>query len=409
MVVDSVTEGTAKASYKVLPSIFVTAGILSWLFVVTVYFGRLFENVATNSFWVLLAELLFFGFGALSAIVGSAIRYHRRKALLFSMLLGIIATGSLALVHGDTFAVIIGSVLGISFGIGFPSGAALFADRTDLENRGKFSGLLVLCTFLLISVGTIAIEVFHIGFLSLILLMVLLRSTSLLTLVMDPCNKAKLKDVTWSAILKERTIILYLVSWIIFNLVSGFSNFIYPSLPQTSEYVEAVGIGNLFQFVAVATLSIPSGLICDRVGRKQPIIFGTVMFGVSFAMVAIAPTPLIIVLQETTFGIAWGFCMVAYLAIPGDLSRGRSQEKLYALNTILPFIFYMLTSTLPANLNKGIPVNILSPILSILLFVSVIPIVYAEETLPQSILNKRKMRKHLRNVEKMIAESKKKG
>jgi MFS family permease len=407
MVTGSAAECAVNSPFKVLPSIFVTAGIFSWFFLVTVYFGKLFENVVSDPFWIFVSELFFFGVGALLAIIGGAAKFSRRRILWFSLILGVIATGALAVVHGAAFAVIIGSILGLSFGIGFPSSVALFADRTKSENRGKYSGLLVLITFLLISIGTIAIEVFQVGFLSLIVLTVVLRLTSLLTLIMDPCDKAKLKDVTWKSIFTERTIVLYLLSWIIFNLVSGFSNFIYPALPKTTEYADAVGIGNLFQFVAVAALSVPSGLICDRIGRRPPIIFGTIMFSISFAILAIAPTPFVVVLQETTFGVAWGFCMVAYFAIPGDLAKGRSQEKLYAINLILPFIFYMIAGTLPLNMNQGIPVNIISPILSILLLVSIIPIFYATETLPQSTINERKMRKHLEQLEKAIVESKK--
>jgi MFS family permease len=408
MVADSSAESSFNSSLKVLPAIFATAGIFSWFFIVTIYFGKLFANVVSDPFWLLIAKLLFFGLGALSAVIGSIVRFNRRKILLFSLILGVSATCALAIVQGAAFAAVIGSLLGISFGVGFPISVALFADNTLSKNRGKYSGLLVLLTFLMISIGSIAIETIKIGLLPLISLTIIIRLTSLWAIT-DRSERVRLREISWGSIFADRSIIFYLISWIIFNLVSGFSNLIYPGLPKTADYTDAIHIGEMFQFIAVAVLSIPSGWICDRIGRRPPILFGTVMFSVSFAILAIAPTPLVVILQETTFGIAWGFSMVAYIAIPGDLAKGRSHEKIYALNTILPFIAYMLTSTLSTYITKGIPVNILSPILSILLVISIAFVLYAPETLLQSILNKRKMRKHLDDLEKVIAESKKKA
>jgi DHA1 family bicyclomycin/chloramphenicol resistance-like MFS transporter len=150
-----------------------------------------------------------------------------------------------------------------------------------------------------------------------------------------------------------------------------------------------------------------SGFVSDRFGRKPPIITGIVLFGASFALLGIAPSPISVLVQETTFGVAWGFCMVAYFAVPGDLAGAYSGEKYYALYTVLPFISFTATLTMPLILGFSAPMSILSPVLSILLFLSVLPVLYASETLPETVLNERRLREHISKIGKIVDESKK--
>jgi len=387
---------------------FASSGALSWFFVIVLHFDFLFQNVTNNQFWIFLGLVLFYGFGALSAFVGVYIQKKiTRKSLLFwSTTLGLLATGALAVFQGEIFAIIFGILLGISFGIGFPSGAALFADCTEVENRGKTAGILVLMTFVLISLEMILAEFFSL--IGIIIIIMLLRSTSYLAIIKYPYRKKEeRKELSYITILTRKNIALYLIPWVLFNLVSGLSNFIYPGLPQTEEFAAALEIGNLLQFLGLAAVSLISGYMSDRFGRKPPIIIGVVTFGVSFAIFGLATNTLSLIIQLTVHGIAWGFCMVAYFAIPGDLAANYSQEKFYATNTVLPFISYMATGTLPAILGVSAEASILSPILSILLFLSVVPILYAKETLPEKKMRERELKKHLEKLSKVVAESEK--
>ena len=402
-------ENAKFVSTRMLAIIFASSGALSWFFVLTVNFGFLFQNVTRDQFWVFIGAVLFFCFGAFSAILGGNIseRVSRRKLLGLSVMLGVLSTGSLALLHGSSYSLLLGVLLGISFGLGFPTGAALFADRTKTEDRGRFAGILVLTTFILISVETAVAQAFNLGLIGVIVLAMLLRATGFLALIWDPCEEEKGSETTWRSIFARKNVALYLLPWVIFNLVSGLSNFIYPGLPHTSDYITAETTGTLLQFLAVAIVSLMSGFVSDRFGRKPPIIIGTVLFGASFALLGASPSPLSLIIQETTFGIAWGFCMVAYLAVPGDLASTYLKEKYYALYTVLPFVSFTGTMTMPLILSFSVPLNVLSPILSILLFFSVIPVLYASETLPESVLNERRLKEHVDKLGKIVAESKK--
>ena len=403
----SLHEKTKFPSLRLFAVTFASSGALSWFFVMTLDFNFLFQNITDSQFWIFLGLVLFYGFGALSAFIGVYMESEitRKHLLLWSTTLGVLSTGALAVFRGEVFAVIVSILLGTSFGIGFPSSAALFADHTTAKNRGKTAGILVLMTFVLISLEMVFVNVFSFGLVGTIVVIMSLRSTSYLALIAT-CEKEKnKKELSYSTILTERNIALYLIPWVLFNLVSGLSNFIYPGLPDTPDYERVLEIGNLMQFLGLAAVSLVSGYLSDRFGRKPPVVIGVVTFGVSFAILTIATSTDNLIIQLTLHGIAWGFCMVAYFAIPGDIASNYSKEKFYAIFTVFPFISYMATGTLPAILDFSVEANILSPILSILLFLSVVPVLFAQETLPEKTIRERKLKEHIGKVHKVVAES----
>ena len=85
-----------------------------------------------------------------------------------------------------------------------------------------------------------------------------------------------------------------------------------------------------------------------------------------------------------------------------DLAYSGSKERFYALGTMIPLVVYMGLSEAPYFLMFRVPASILSPILSIILFLSVIPVYRAAETLPRKILHERKMREHLKKIQNVV-------
>jgi MFS family permease len=406
MVSGFLEEATKIFSKQLVAGTFATASALSWFFVFTLNFGTFFQNVTNDKIWIFAGEVLFFVLGILSALFGVYIseRFDRRKLLIWSISLGILSALPLAIFQGNAFSLLLGSLLGFSFGLGFPSAAALFSDLTEIESRGRSTGILVLITFTLILVGMAVSQVSSL--LELIVLSVVMRSLGYLSLIRDQRRKENRKVETWSSILSRRNLILYLLPWIIFNLVSGLANFIYPGLPETPAFESAINIGNLTQFIGVAVFSLVSGFVCDRYGRKPPIIIGILIFGISFAVLGVVPSPESVIFQNTIFGVAWGFCMVAYFVIPADLARSTSREKHYALINVSAFVGFTGTVTLPVILGTSVPVSILSPILSILLFVSVVPVLFASETIPD-VLKSRRVQEHVEKIAREVAKSEK--
>ena len=392
-------------SKQIIAKAFAVASPLAWFFVLVLNFEIFFQQVTNDKVWIFTGEVFFFVFGVLSTILGAYLSksVNRRKLLLFSVSTGVLSTLSLAIFQGNFFSPLLGSLLGFSYGIGFPSAGALFCEKSETSSLGKRTGILVLITFILIAVGTAFAQIT--APLELITIALVLRALGFLPLL-GPNRQEKRKEENWSSILSRRDIVLYMLPWIIFNIVSGLSNFIYPDLMKDPDFLSAINFGNTTQFVGVAVFSLVSGYICDRFGRKPPIVVGTLMFGVSFAILGFAPSPLSIIFQETVFGVAWGFLMVAYLAIPADLSRKASREKYYGLINIFSFAGNSLTFPIPLILGISVPVGILSQSLSILLFVSIVPVLFASETLPEIERKKRLLREHLVRVEKEVAKSK---
>jgi MFS family permease len=118
------------------------------VFFVLYAFENSFINFASDPFFVYVGYALFLGFGALSAVIGSAIsgKIDRRKLLFWWTTLGVIASASVAVFSGATF--LLSSVLlGISLGLGYPYFTSFLADCTVIEERARISGLVILATF----------------------------------------------------------------------------------------------------------------------------------------------------------------------------------------------------------------------------------------------------------------------
>jgi MFS family permease len=385
--------GSTKLSIK--HSIAITSllsGNIAWFFFFNNYFEPIFENSVGTYFWISIAHGLFFGFCAFSAIMGTLLgrRVNYAKFFLLWISLGVISTLAMITVQGVVLSLVFSAILGTSFGLGFPLGIALLIDRTEIRQRGKVSGLVILEAFVMVFIAINLVSFLNFGIMEIIMLGALLRSVSFVTLFLDCCFKKNIKAISWISILTQKNFFYYFFPWIMFSLVAGLANFIWYGLIQTSTYVDAYNLGSTLQFIGTALVAILSGFISDRFGRKQPIIIGVVLLVVSYAIFGFATTPLNIIIQLTTLGVAWGFLMVAYLVIPGDLAESYTQEKYYALVTALPFVVYGIFRALPRTFGLTILSNILSPLLIVLLFLSIILILYATETLHLQRVKKEK-------------------
>jgi MFS family permease len=387
---------------------FVTSGILAWFFLLEVYFVDIFSSFTGNPFWVFIGEATFFGFGAFSALIGSVIseKVNRRKLLWSSITLGVLTTASLAVFQGIVFSLLSSVLLGISLGLGFPCSTALLADCTVVEERARVSGIIVLVTFIMVSLAATVASLLSFGLIGVILLCVVLRSTSFLALALDPCEREKGKEGSWRSILAYKDFVFYLFPWIMFNMASGLVSFVWLGL-QSPDYTTTFRIAVPLRYAGAAIFGLISGVVADRVGRKQPIIIGLVILGMSFALLGLATSPLSVLVYLTISGIAWGGFMVIYIAVLGDLAFSGSKEKFYALGMGIPLIIYMSLSAIPTAVGIIVPANVLSPVLSIILFLSVIPVLYASETLPETKMRERRLREHVRKVGKLVEESRK--
>ena len=101
---------------------------------------------------------------------------------------------------------------------------------------------------------------------------------------------------------------------------------------------------------------------------------------------------------------AWSVLIVIYNVIPDDLAFPGSEEKFYTLGLLVPFILYTGINGAGRFFIIDPPLDIFSTILSIVLFVAVIPILYAKETLSESKIQMAKIKGHIKKVREVIKE-----
>jgi hypothetical protein len=110
-------------------------------------------------------------------------------------------------------------------------------------------------------------------------------------------------------------------------------------------------------------------------------------------------------------GTAWGFLLVLFiLTIWGDLSYGESSDKYYALGVmpffVLKFLDLTVGSYIYTSLNNS---SALFSFGAFFLFLAVLPLIYAPETLPEKHMKERELKNYLDKAKKIASkESEKK-
>ena len=374
----------------------------------------IFQTFTSEQSWIYIGSSLFYFFGVLSGIIGAVLKdkINNKNFLWIWITFGVLTTGLLLFFKGELFILIIGPLLGISLGLGFPYCLSLFAEFTTKENRGRVSGIILLETFFMASIAIIVNDIIKLGLVGTILLLIILRSTSFLALVIDECKTGQnFKDVkkrkSWTSILTYKGYVYYFVPWLMFIVAAVLTDhLLWPELPKNVDYDYVFEIGNPLHYLGTAIFAMVSGVMADRYGRKPSIIIGLAIFGFSYALIGSIVSPESVFIHLMTIGIAFGFVWVIYIAIPGDLAVGTfefSREKFYALILVLPLAVYGGLGAVPRVFGITVQPNILSPILSLILFLSVITILYAPRILRKSIVA-RKMKEYAKKITELVNE-----
>ena len=338
----------------------------------------------------------------LSSIIGAIFSTKIKKFtfLCLWIILGIIASllvYFLQYLH-QSYILPISFLWGLSFGVGMPSCLAYFARQTTFENRGSLSGLIFFATsgitpLILMSGTSFA--------LSLISLTWRIIGVIMLVLLMPKENLSGTNGAvaSFGSILKDRHTMLYLIPWFMFSFIYGFQKVTI----EQSLLVEFYDFLKVIQAVSAMISSILSGIICDRAGRKRMIIYGFISLGIAYAVVSIAQTdPTSLYFYSLIDGVSWGiFITLFVLTLWGDLSfiNTKNAEKYYAVGSI-PFFFADFTGFLFAAYVRA-PIGTAFSIASFFLFLAVVPLMYAPETLPEKKLRERELRSYIEKAKKV--------
>jgi MFS family permease len=375
------------------------------------FFLQIFPNYIPNLGTVYNGYFLFLGVAVFSAIIGSILseRINRRKFLVSWRVIGLLSNISLIFTQelGIVYFYVISAVLGISIGLGFPSCLAFLADSTTVGERARVTGIAFFVILVIAMLSYVIAEASNFG-IGLLILLSALKGTSLFAFVSDDCERKKSEKIrSWKNIFTSKDFVLYLFPWLMFSFAGSLNQLIFAVTNQAAEYAAIDTIAQVLYYLTWAVFGIISGIIADRIGRKQPIMIGLISLGVSYAIFGIFTNPTTFILFRALSGVAWGFIFTVYVTVLGDLASYGSKEKFYAMGTIMPIILTLSFSTLIGLYNITATIAILSPIYSLILFLSVFPVLRATETLPRKKIRARAMKDHIEKVGKIIKDSKK--
>lgn len=357
-----------------------------------------------NSIWQIVGQLIFFISIACFAIIGSTISetYNRRTLLLLWISSNIAVSFGFLFFQELNFFLVLSLCAGATFGIGYPSCSAFFADSTKIEERARVAGILILIMFFILAAIIFTSSIFEFGLFEFLLFSILLRASSYGTLLIDPCKRGVYRMKKWADIIFDKNFLMYLLPWIIFNVAVGLSASIEGWLRESTQYLKVFNQGQMLMYIGVSLSAIMSGFVSDSFGRKKSIIFGLTTLGISYGLLGLATSTTTYLISKITYGSAWGILMVSYgLTVTADFGSKGSKEKFYALGVTVPLILTILGTTL-TEVFGFLPADIISQFLSMLLFVSVIPLLFAPETLPRKIRKKRQLEEHIQKVKELV-------
>jgi MFS family permease len=378
-----------------------------WYILTNILFGAALNNLNVTT--IEKTELFgtYFASMALSALVGAKFFPRRRTKLLnLWLLMGIVATFFLITIstNGLTANALLAIFLGASIGVGLPSCLSYFADSTTVENRGLIGGIIWS------GVGFVVLALaFLIGPLPQWETVVALALWRLLGTVGFPIlnrghvQPAPQKSPKYLEIVRKREILLYWFPWVMFALIN------FAETPILDIAFNSVFGPNFFEFLQLAEFAfigifaIMGGAIADKEGRKKVVIAGFIMLGIEYAMITVFSISLITgFLFLTLDGITWGLLFsVFFTVLWGDLGENREKEKYYTLGG-LP---YLLAGFLPILIRpyaEGFSTGTAFSLASFFLFLAVIPLMYAPETLPEKTMKDRDLKSYLEKAQKLV-------
>ena len=383
------------------PAFIIVVNSLTWFVLTNAIFGNLIYALSISPFDALILFGIYYVAVAGSAILGAKFFPRSRKIFLsLWMLGGTIISILLITVPNNNVSenVLISLFFGISVGAGLPSSLACFADRTNVEGRGFFGGI----TYFFVGFVTMLLIVilFSVGNILAVLMLAIWRTVgSILFLFTFKDKKAEqLRNVpSYAYVLGKRELVLYLVPWIMFSLVNWMEapllQGLFGELYHLISFIE-VAISGLFALVG--------GIIADFSGRKRVIIIGFVVLGVEYAVLSLlAEMPVSWYIYTAFDGIAWGmFASVFFMTLWGDLAGTYEKEKYYLVGG-LPYLLGSFLSILVKPYVEIIPLGMAFSLASFFLFLAVLPLMYAPETLPEKKIRERELKGYIDKAKKV--------
>ena len=387
---------------RFVTTLVIIANAFTWYLVAFEILAHMVDTISITTHEITMIWTIHFGGVACAAFVGATLSsqlINRNNLLSLWMSLGVVSSlvPLIVVVDCTVSLVVFSLLLGVTFGLGMPSCMGYLADSTAIDKRGRVGGIIYFAigigTFLL---WTILIPFFRLEVQSLILAIWRVFGLAIF-LVLKPKNSyAKAtKSPSYIAILRRKTFLFYLIPWIMFCLINSLTRPIYPpDVVRTSMIIGSIIMG-LFALVG--------GLLSDLVGRKQVVIAGFIMLGIGYAILGIFPENSVSQYLFTVVdSIAWGmFGAVFLMTLWGDLAEDMMPEKYYAIGGLPYLLSGFLDILITPYINMLVSPSTTFSFASFFLFLAVLPLLLAPETLPEKKIKERELRSYIEKAKKI--------
>jgi hypothetical protein len=300
------------------------------------------------------------------------------------------------------FLTVFFALVGVYFGLGMPISLGYFASVTKDSNRSSLGGLtfltIFICVILLSGLGVTdpKINGLVLANIKIIGLFIALKAKPFDNYIY------KKDEVSFKQIFKNRTFLLYFVPWIMFSVAN------YIAAPIVSDMVTLDVFKNsmMIENIVAGVVAVVSGFLADRIGRRRLVLAGFVLLGLGYASIGLFPVDTAGMagwwFYTTVDGVAWGIFYTMFLmTLWGDISLGKNSEKFYAIG-YLPFLFSIFTdeSSIGTSISAIVPSAAIFSFISLFLFVAVLPLAYAPETLPHQVIKNRELQNYLEKAQR---------
>ncbi len=305
------------------------------------------------------------------------------------------------------FLTVFFGLVGVYFGLGMPISLGYFASVTKEINRASLGGLtfltIFICVILLSGLGVTdpKINGVVLANIKIIGLFIALKAKPFDNYIY------KKDEVSYKQIFKNKTFLLYFVPWIMFSVAN------YIAVPIVNQISQALGpdvfsSSMMVENIVAGVIAVVSGFVADRIGRRRLVLAGFVLLGLGYASIGLLLGNLVGWWFYTTAdGVAWGIFYTMFLmTLWGDISLGKNSEKFYAIG-YLPFLFSILTDEISvgANISAIVPSAAIFSFISLFLFVAVLPLAYAPETLPYQVIKNRELQNYIEKAQRTVEKA----
>lgn len=281
--------------------------------------------------------------------------------------------------------------LGFYFGLGMPICMGYFAAGTRPEKRAKSGAVIILMIGLGFPILS-SIDGSQVVLVASALTVWRFLALATLFAFRPPERIAEAKNtVSYRAVIGNKTFLLYLVPWFMFVLINELA------MQINADYFKTLSAAFSSNYLVIENVlsgvsAILCGLLADRKGRKRIALVGFALLGLGYAALGVSNGSSYAVSAAWFYiaadGIAWGaFSMLFLITIWGDIAQEKNSEKYYFIGVLPYLISNLMGLTMGTFISENMLEGTVFSFASFFLFIAILPLAYAPETLSDKILS----------------------